>query len=620
MSPTFSDLGVPAEICAALDKRGITTPFPIQAATIADALAGRDVCGRAPTGSGKTLAFGIPLVATVERSRPGHPRAMVLAPTRELAEQIMSELSAIAGRTRVGVVYGGVGYAGQVTALRRGVDLLVACPGRLEDLISQGLVHLDEVDRVVIDEADRMADMGFLPVVRRLLDQTSQPRQTVLFSATLDGDVAQLTRDHQRNPVRHEVGEETPDITVADHVFWLAGATNRTELTVDAVNAVWPAIVFSRTRHGSDRLARQLTQNGIATAAIHGGRSQSQRNRALADFSQGKVQALVATDVAARGIHVDGVAAVIHYDPPEDHKTYIHRSGRTARAGQGGVVLSLVQPHQLKDTNRMQRHVGLAEPMVEPDAAALRARSDAVSPIGGVRRPVPPVPAPESPKRQSGNRDGRARGEADSRPGNRHDRPERRTDGERRPARGGPRSEREDRQTDHRPRPATSGTDDRPRQSNRSAAGDPRPERSGPERDGERARPKRGGLNLTSRTRLSRDGGTAGSSGQGRNGTSAGETRGRRAEGPGRDPAAGRGGAGSRRSGGGDGGTATNGGQRSGTAAGRPSPRAASAGAGARAGTAPARPKASAAPGGRPSSSPNSGGNRKSRRAHLQWS
>lgn len=614
MSPTFSDLGVPAEICAALDKRGISTPFPIQAATIADALAGRDVCGRAPTGSGKTLAFGIPLVATVERSRPGHPRALVLAPTRELAEQIMTELSAISGRVRVGVVYGGVGYGGQISALRRGVDLLVACPGRLEDLISQGLVHLDEVDQVVIDEADRMADMGFLPVVRRLLDQTAPTRQTVLFSATLDGDVAQLTADHQRNPVRHEVGEDTPDITTADHVFWLAGATNRTELTVDAVNAVWPAIVFSRTRHGSDRLARQLTQNGIATAAIHGGRSQSQRTRALADFVQGKVQALVATDVAARGIHVDGVAAVIHYDPPEDHKTYIHRSGRTARAGQGGVVLSLVQPNQRKDTSRLQRHVGLDEPMVEPDAAALRARSDAVSPIGGARRPVPPVPAPES-ERQPGSRNGRPRGDAGGRSGTRHDRPERRADGERRPSRGPrpERSERDDRPTDRRPRPATAGTDESPRRSSRPADADGRPERSGAERDGaERSRPKRGGLNLTSRARLSRDGGTAGTTGQRRNGASSGEGRGRRADGPGRDADGGRSGAGSpRRSGAGNGGSASSGAQRSGTAAaGRP--------AGARAGKAPARSRAAAGTG-RPSSSPNPAGNRKSRRSHLQW-
>ncbi len=631
MPPTFFDLGVPAEICAALDDRGISTPFPIQAATIADALAGRDVCGRAPTGSGKTLAFGIPLVATVARSRPGHPRALVLAPTRELAEQIMSELSAIAGKVRVGVVYGGVGYGGQITALRRGVDLLVACPGRLEDLISQGLVHLDEVDKVVIDEADRMADMGFLPVVRRLLDQTATPRQTVLFSATLDGDVAQLTADHQRNPVRHEVGDETPDITTADHVFWLAGATNRTELTIEAVNAVWPAIVFSRTRHGSDRLARQLTQHGIATAAIHGGRSQSQRTRALADFTQGRVQALVATDVAARGIHVDGVAAVIHYDPPEDHKTYIHRSGRTARAGQGGVVLSLVQPNQRKDTSRLQRHVGLDEPMVEPDPAALRARSDAVSPVGGARRPVPPVPAPES-ERQAGNRNGRPRSEGSGRGGNRHDRPERRADGERRPPRGegqGDRPRRNDARPERSDQPGAerNGAD-------RNGADRNGADRNGADRNGaERSRPKRGGgLNLTSRVRLSRDGDTApgSSAGPRRTSRSGGESRGRWSDGdgrPARESRGGRGDGGGRESSSaGRGGAGSAGGPRSGAAAGRPArsgstaKSTATAGAGARAGKATGRGKAQAGSGGRPSSASNPAGNRKSRRAHLQWS
>jgi superfamily II DNA/RNA helicase len=391
MSLTFADLGVPVSIASSLAERGITQPFEIQAATIADALAGRDVCGRAPTGSGKTLAFGIPLVASVERGSSKRPRALVLAPTRELAEQITTELEKIAGRVRVGVVYGGVSYTGQVNALRRGVDILVACPGRLEDLIQQRLADLGDVDRVVIDEADRMADMGFMPSVRRLLDQTATPRQTVLFSATLDGDVAKLTRDYQTNPVRHDVGEETPDLTAADHVFWRTGKTNRTELTVEAINAAWPSIIFSRTRHGSDRLARQLSQQGIAAAAIHGGRSQRQRNQALSDFAQGRVHALVATDVAARGIHVDGVASVIHYDLPEDHKAYIHRSGRTARAGRGGIILSLIQPDQVKGLRRMQREVGLDEPLVEPDAVALRALSDISEP--------PPAQHSRSPQR-----------------------------------------------------------------------------------------------------------------------------------------------------------------------------------------------------------------------------
>ncbi len=372
MSPTFSDLGVPDRICEALERRGITEPFEIQATTIADAMAGRDVCGRAPTGSGKTLAFGIPLVAGVEKAKPRQPRALVLAPTRELAEQISTELRTFAGKVKIGVVYGGVGYGPQLNALRNGVDILVACPGRLEDLIEQGALSLSHVDRVVLDEADRMADMGFMPAVRRLLDQTNPDRQTVLFSATLDGDVAKLTRDYQQDPVNHEVGEETPDITAASHVFWKAAQADRREITAEAVGAAWPAIIFCRTRHGSDRLARQLSKEGLKTAAIHGGRSQAQRTRALADFSNGRVHALVATDVAARGIHVDGVASVIHFDPPEDHKAYVHRSGRTARAGESGVVISLVQPNQMKDMKRMQRQIGLDEPFLEPDSAVLR--------------------------------------------------------------------------------------------------------------------------------------------------------------------------------------------------------------------------------------------------------
>jgi len=387
MSPSFAQLGVPTAICDALARHGITEPFEIQAATIADALDGRDVCGRAPTGSGKTLAFGIPLVVTVERARPHRPRALVLAPTRELAHQISVELRNFAGKTRIGVVYGGVGYGPQLKSLRAGIDILVACPGRLEDLIEQGSVDLSDVDRVVLDEADRMADMGFMPSVRRLLDQTSRDRQTVLFSATLDGDVAKLTRDYQRDPVRHEVGAKTPDIKAAQHVFWRVGRDNRTDVTAEAVNAVWPAIIFCRTRHGSDRLAKRLAKSGIKAAAIHGGRSQGQRTRALDDFARGRVHALVATDVAARGIHVDGVESVIHFDPPEDEKAYVHRSGRTARAGESGLVVSLVQSDQMKDTRKLQRKVGLDEPVTEPDAAALREMS------GGPRRQLTPSDA-----------------------------------------------------------------------------------------------------------------------------------------------------------------------------------------------------------------------------------
>ena len=375
MSTTFAELGVPENICRSLENKGILKPFEIQKLTIADGLEGHDICGRAPTGSGKTIAFGIPLIANSKRGEPKHPGSLILAPTRELAEQIFSDLRTFAGKTKIGVVYGGVGYGNQIKSLKQGIDILVACPGRLEDLIEQGFVNLSNVNHVVLDEADRMADMGFMPSVRRLLDQTNPKRQTFLFSATLDKDVAKITREYQTNPIRHEIGEETPDIKSAHHLFWKVTNTNKTETTAEAINAVWPAIIFCRTRHGSDRLAKRLNKLGIHGVTIHGGKSQNQRSRALADFTKGRVQALIATDVAARGIHVDGVASVIHYDPPEDHKAYIHRSGRTARAGQSGVVLSFVAPDQKKKARRLQHKIDIDQPIMEPDIEILKTLS-----------------------------------------------------------------------------------------------------------------------------------------------------------------------------------------------------------------------------------------------------
>ena len=375
MSITFAELGVPENICRSLENKGILKPFEIQKLTITDGLEGHDICGRAPTGSGKTIAFGIPLIANSKRGEPKHPGSLILAPTRELAEQIFSELRTFAGKTKIGVVYGGVGYGNQIKSLKQGIDILVACPGRLEDLIEQGFVNLSNVNHVVLDEADRMADMGFMPSVRRLLDQTNSERQTFLFSATLDKDVAKLTREYQTNPIRHEIGEETPDIKSAHHLFWKITNANKTEITAEAINAVWPAIIFCRTRHGSDRLAKRLNKLGIHGVTIHGGKSQNQRSRALADFTKGRVQALIATDVAARGIHVDGVASVIHYDPPEDHKAYIHRSGRTARAGQSGVVLSFVAPDQKKKARRLQHKIDIDQPIMEPDIEILKTLS-----------------------------------------------------------------------------------------------------------------------------------------------------------------------------------------------------------------------------------------------------
>ena len=396
MSKNFSELGVPEWICGALERQGIKEPFEIQERTIKDGLEGKDICGRAPTGSGKTLAFGIPLAVRTKTSQPRKPQSLVLAPTRELAEQICNELRTFSGEANVAVVYGGVGYGPQMKSLRNGVDILVACPGRLEDLIEQKALSLEAVNHVVLDEADRMADMGFMPAMKRILNQTSKKRQTVLFSATLDRDVAKLTKQYQNNPILHEVGETTPDITRATHVYCVSKKAEKSKVAADSVNAVWPAIIFCRTRHGSDRLTKQLKKFGVAADSIHGGKSQNQRQRALTDFGKGKVQALVATDVAARGIHVDGIALVVHFDIPEDHKAYIHRSGRTARAGEEGIVLSIIQPEETRAAKKMQSKLGIAPTIKKVIPSDLQELSPA--PLDRVK----PMPV-----REDGNKDRR---------------------------------------------------------------------------------------------------------------------------------------------------------------------------------------------------------------------
>lgn len=367
MTSSFADLGVPADLVERLDRNGITEPFDIQRTTIPDALAGRDVLGRAPTGSGKTLAYGIPLLMGLEPAKPRRPRGLILSPTRELAEQIRRELAPLAQvRDRhILSIYGGVGFRDQVNGLRNGADVLVACPGRLIDLLEQGELQLTDVDRVVVDEADRMADMGFLPQVRELLDLTAPKRQTVLFSATLDDDVQVLIDHYQQDPVTHHVGETEPDLTLVTHRFFRTAAQQKLAIAADLVDDIGSTVVFCRTRHGVDRVARQLKQAGIRAGWIHGGRSQSQRDAALYAFTSGKVQALVATDVAARGIHVDGVRCVIHFDPPADHKDYVHRSGRTARAGEQGVVVSFVNRDQERAAKKMMRDVGLPDAVLE---------------------------------------------------------------------------------------------------------------------------------------------------------------------------------------------------------------------------------------------------------------
>ena len=387
----FVDLGVPLALGAALEQRGILSPFPIQAATLPDCLAGRDVCGKAPTGAGKTLAFGLAILSRlVATPRAGtgrrHPTALVLVPTRELAaqiEEVMIPLATVAG-ARVTSVYGGVGYGKQLDALRSGVDVLVACPGRLTDLVERGSVHLSHVDMVVIDEADRMADMGFLPVVRRLVDRTRASRQTLLFSATLDGPVDALVRDYQHDPVRHDVALTDADRGDVAHHFWRVESHDRVGVTTEAVSARGPAVVFCRTKRGADRLSDRLARSGLASAAIHGDRSQSQRERALAAFRDGRLDVLVATDVAARGIHVDAVPLVVHFDPAADATDYVHRSGRTGRAGADGTVLSLIGREHLAATLDMQRRLGLSRGVSAPDVSSLA--------IIGAGRLVGPAP------------------------------------------------------------------------------------------------------------------------------------------------------------------------------------------------------------------------------------
>ena len=377
MPSTFADLGVPSDLSALLAQRGITEPFAIQAATLPDAIAGRDVCGRAPTGSGKTLAFGLALIERMTPGRDRRPRGLVLVPTRELAAQVAKELTPLARarKLRVVTVYGGTPYGAQLKALNANPAIVVATPGRLEDLIARGSIRLDGIAVAVVDEADRMADMGFLPAVRRILDATRSDRQTLLFSATLDGDVDVLIRRYQRDPRRHEIADDDNNGADVEHLFWQVDRARRVQTTADLVVRHGSAIVFCRTRHGADRVTKQLTAAGIGAAAIHGSRTQGQRERALEAFRSGKVQALVATDVAARGIHVDNVPCVVHFDAAADDKDYVHRSGRTGRAGASGTVVTLLDKENArKPANRKPAPRKAAKPTRKPNRNGNRAR------------------------------------------------------------------------------------------------------------------------------------------------------------------------------------------------------------------------------------------------------
>ncbi|MBW6438566.1 DEAD/DEAH box helicase [Actinoplanes hulinensis] len=362
---TFTELGVPAVLTTALDRLGITTPFPIQAATLPDSLAGRDVLGRGRTGSGKTYAFAIPVVARLAASRaparPGRPRALILAPTRELATQIEATVRPLADAAglRTLVVFGGVGPNPQIKALKAGVDVLVACPGRLDDHIRGGHASLEAVEVTVLDEADHMADLGFLPVVRRLMSQTPSSGQRLLFSATLDNGVDVLVRSFMHKPVTHHVDSAAQAPVEMDHHVLHVRDDDRFGVLVELLAAPGRSVVFTRTKRRAKVLTRQLNAAGVPAVELHGNLAQNARNRNLSAFSDGTAGTLVATDIAARGIHVDDVALVIHADPPVEHKAYLHRSGRTARAGARGTVITLMTDEQQADVRDLARKAGI---------------------------------------------------------------------------------------------------------------------------------------------------------------------------------------------------------------------------------------------------------------------
>jgi superfamily II DNA/RNA helicase len=408
---SFAELGLAAPVVAELARRGVDAPFAIQARTMPDALAGRDVLGRAQTGSGKTLGFGLPMLARLADGRPrvaGSPTGLVLVPTRELAKQVtdaLSPLAAVQG-LRVTSVYGGAPMGRQIAALARGVDLVVATPGRLTDLIERRACSLARVRITVIDEADHMADLGFLPAVTTLLDQTPGDGQRLLFSATLDRGVARLVDAYLTDPAVHAVAPTAASVDSMDHHVFEVRADEKLAVAAEVASRPGRTLLFVRTKHGADRLARQLQRAGVEAGAIHGNLNQNQRQRALDAFSSGHARVLVATDVAARGIHVDDVDLVVHFDPPKDHKDYLHRSGRTARAGNTGTVVALAQPEQMREVSRLHTaaRVTATSVRVGPGHDAVRQLAQSGTPIVLAPRAVP---APRAQGRPAGARDGR---------------------------------------------------------------------------------------------------------------------------------------------------------------------------------------------------------------------
>ncbi|HTR90908.1 MAG TPA: DEAD/DEAH box helicase [Trebonia sp.] len=398
---TFAALGVPAELVEVLEDEGITTPFPVQAATLPDALAGRDILGRARTGSGKTLGFSLPMVSRLAggSTLSARPRGLVLVPTRELASQVSTVLKPLARAMNLWVttIYGGVSYGPQVNALQRRTDIVVATPGRLADLISQGECDLADVEVTVIDEADQMADLGFLPIVRRLLESTPDGGQRMLFSATLDAAIDVLARRFLTDPVLHSVDENSSPAEIEHHVITIE-PSHKLAVVSALAGGEKRSLVFTRTKHGAERLARQLTEAGIPAAELHGNLRQNARTRNLAAFADGIARVMVATDIAARGIHIDGIDLVVHADPPAEHKAYVHRSGRTARGGADGVVVTLQMKSQARDVTAMMRKAGItphAAVAADADSAVLTEIAGPAAPRVTVGRKVAELVRPE---------------------------------------------------------------------------------------------------------------------------------------------------------------------------------------------------------------------------------
>ncbi len=415
-TPTFAELGVPAVLSTALAANGVHTPFPIQAATLPHAMAGRDVLGRARTGSGKTYAFVLPVLARLAASgaakRPGRPRALILVPTRELASQIDAAMAPLARALslRTLTVFGGVGHNPQISALRGGVDIVVACPGRMEDHIKAGHAKLDAVEITVLDEADHMADLGFLPAVSRLLALTPRGGQRLLFSATLDAGVDVLVRRFLSDPVTHSVDSAQSPVSAMSHHVLHVRADTRLPVLVDLVAAPGTTLVFTRTKHRAKTLTKQLIASGVPAVELHGNLGQNARTRNLLAFSNGTAKTLVATDIAARGIHVDDVARVIHADPPIEHKAYLHRSGRTARAGAQGTVITLMTDDQVSDVRDLTRKAGIKPTITRlgPDHPLLTELAPGERSFSVVAMVLPADPA-DSPRRGGGG-GGRGRG------------------------------------------------------------------------------------------------------------------------------------------------------------------------------------------------------------------